>query len=53
MPLADAINPTNALLHPHGIPGHVAVDQGAAELEVETFGGGIGAEKNRHSSIHW
>ena len=49
--LTDAVDAANTLLHPHGVPGHVVVNQGTAELEVESFGGGIGAEKDPGSPM--
>jgi len=35
----------DALFDAHGIPRHVVIDEGAAELEVEALGGGVGAEE--------
>ena len=45
MPLAEPVDAPDPLLHPHRVPGHVVVDEGAAELEVEALGGGVGAEQ--------
>ena len=44
--LSKAVNAPDALLHSHRVPRHVVVDQGAAELEVQAFGGGIRAQQN-------
>src|ERR1039458_10796793 len=44
--LAKAVDTPDALLDAHGIPGHVVVDQGAAELEVEALGGGVGTKEH-------
>jgi len=44
--LADTVDTANALLHPHRVPGHVVVDQGSAELEVQALSCGIGAEQD-------
>ena len=46
MLLAEAVYAANALLHAHGVPRHVVVHQRTAELEVQAFGGGIGAEQH-------
>ena len=45
MALADPIDAADALLDPHGVPRHVVVDQRAAELEVQPFGRGVGAQQ--------
>ena len=36
VPLTEAIDTADALLHPHRVPRHIVVNQGAAELEVQT-----------------
>jgi hypothetical protein len=41
-PLPKPVDAANALLDTHGVPRHVVVDDGTAELEVEAFGGGVG-----------
>ncbi len=40
---STAFYPSDALLDLHRVPGHVVVDERSAELEVESFGGGLGA----------
>ena len=35
--LADPVDPADALLDPHGVPGQVVVDGDMTELEVEAF----------------
>ena len=34
------------LLDPHRVPRHVVVDHRAAELEVQSLGGGVGAQQD-------
>ena len=44
--LAEPIDPPDALLHSHGVPRHVVIDQGAAELEVQPLGGGVRTQED-------
>ena len=44
--LADTVDATDALLDPHRVPRHVVVDHRAAELEVQSLGGGVGAQQD-------
>ena len=44
--LPEPVDAANALLDAHGVPRHVVIDDGAAELEVEAFGGGVRAKKD-------
>ncbi len=44
--LAETVNAADALLHAHGIPRHVVIDERAAELEIKALGGGIGAKQH-------
>ena len=44
--LADAINPTDALLQLHRIPGQVVVDDHVAELQVQALAAGIGGDQD-------
>jgi len=44
--LADAVNAANALFDPHGVPGHVVVDEHAAGLQVQPLAGRLGAEQD-------
>ena len=45
MALADPVDAADPLLDPHRVPGHVVVDQRAAELEIQPLGGGVGAQE--------
>ena len=51
MLLAETIDAPDALLYPHGVPRHVVVDQGAAELEIQALGGGIRTQQNIGLSV--
>ena len=42
----DAVDAADALFHPHGVPRHVVVDQGATELEIQALGGGVRTQQN-------
>ena len=44
--LADAVDAADPLLHPHGVPRQVVVDQGRELLEVQALRGGVGAEQD-------
>jgi hypothetical protein len=44
--LTDAVDTTNALLHPYRVLRHVVVDQGTEELEVQTLRCRIDAKQN-------
>jgi hypothetical protein len=44
--LAKTVNTADALLDAHGVPRHVVIDERAAKLEVQTFGGGVGAKQH-------
>ena len=41
--LSDAINSSDSLFNPHRVPRQVIVDERPTELEVQAFGGGVGA----------
>ena len=43
--LADPVDTANPLLDLHGVPGEIVVDQQAAELEVQTLRGSVGADE--------
>ena len=42
--LADPVDPADALLDPHGVPGQVVVDGDMTELEVEAFAPGLSGD---------
>src|SRR5690606_34359678 len=44
--LADAVQPADALLDLHWVPGQVVVDQHRAELEVQALAGDLGGDHN-------
>ena len=46
MLLAETIDTADVLFHPHGVPRHVVVDQGAAELEVQALCGGFRTQQD-------
>ena len=46
--LADAIDPSDALLDGHRIPRHVEIDEGVAKLDIASFTARFGTEKHRH-----
>ena len=43
--LTDVVDAADTLLDPHRVPQHIVVDHRAAELEVQAFGGSIGAQQ--------
>ena len=45
MRLPEAVDAPDPLLDPHRVPRHVVVDQGAAELEVQSLRGGVRAQQ--------
>jgi hypothetical protein len=45
--LADAVDPANALLDRHRIPGHIEVDECIAELNIAALAAGFRAEQYR------
>src|ERR1039457_889630 len=47
--LADAVDPANALLDRHRIPGHIEVDQCIAELNIAALAAGFRAEQYRNA----
>jgi hypothetical protein len=49
--LAQAVDAPDALLHPHGVPGHVVVHEGPAKLEVQALGRGIGADHDLGATL--
>ena len=44
--LTDTVDAADPLLDPHRVPRHVVVDHRAAELEVQSLGGGVGAQQD-------
>jgi len=42
---AKTVDPPDPLLYAHGIPGHVIVDERAAELKIQAFRCRIGAQE--------
>ena len=47
--LADAVDPADALLDRHRIPGHIEVDERVAELDIAALAAELGAKKHRHA----
>ena len=44
--LPHAVDSPDALLHTHRVPGHVVIDERAAELEIQTFSRGLSAHQH-------
>ncbi len=51
MILSNAVDTPDALLNPHGVPGHIIVDQDAAGLQVEALAGGFGADQDFYFAL--
>src|SRR5690554_3393142 len=51
MHLAGTVQPANALLDAHGIPGQVIVDELVAELEIAPLCSALGADHDPHPLI--
>src|SRR5579885_37749 len=46
--LADAVDTADALLDRHGVPWHVEIDEGVAELEIASLAPGFGGNQDRY-----
>ena len=51
MLLAVAVDAAHALLKARRVPRHVVIDHEPAELEVDAFGGGVGAEHESRAAV--
>ena len=49
--LAQAVQPADALFHPHGIPGKIVVDKLMTKLEVTPFSAALRAYHHPHPSV--